>query len=126
MLALLAMQGCSTDTSANGGKKGKKGKGGDTGPVPVEVAKVIRKNVPVDITAVGNVEPLSTVSVRPQASASVSTCPTGRSPAGDQRTNRSAAPYRPRRSGSASTYTATEYAWPSLPPKAAARSCLAM
>jgi len=67
MLALLAMQGCSTDTSANGdGKKGKKGKGGDAGPVPVEVAKVVRKNVPIDITAVGNVEPLSTVSVRPQ------------------------------------------------------------
>ena len=67
MLASLAMQGCSTDTSANGGgKKGKKGKGGDAGPVPVEVAKVVRKNVPIDITAVGNVEPLSTVSVRPQ------------------------------------------------------------
>jgi len=51
---MLALQGCSTDTSANGGggKKGKKGKGGDAGPVPVEVAKVIRKNVPIDITAV--------------------------------------------------------------------------
>jgi len=67
LLASLAMQGCSTtETSANGGKKGKKGKGGDAGPVPVEVAKVVRKNVPIDITAVGNVEPLSTVSVRPQ------------------------------------------------------------
>jgi membrane fusion protein, multidrug efflux system len=67
LLASLALQGCSTtETSANGGKKGKKGKGGDAGPVPVEVAKVVRKNVPIDITAVGNVEPLSTVSVRPQ------------------------------------------------------------
>jgi multidrug efflux system membrane fusion protein len=66
------MQGCSTtETSANGGKKGKKGKGGEAGPVPVEVAKVIRKNVPVDITAVGNVEPLSTVSVRPQVSGQI-------------------------------------------------------
>jgi membrane fusion protein, multidrug efflux system len=64
---VLALQGCSTETSANGGgKKGKKGKGGDAGPVPVEVAKVVRKNVPIDVTAVGNVEPLSTVSVRPQ------------------------------------------------------------
>ena len=67
LLASLAMPGCSTtETSADGGKKGKKGKGGDAGPVPVEVAKVVRKNVPIDITAVGNVEPLSTVSVRPQ------------------------------------------------------------
>ena len=68
LLVLLAMQGCgTTQTSADGGgKKGKKGKGGDAGPVPVEVAKVVRKNVPIDITAVGNVEPLSTVSVRPQ------------------------------------------------------------
>jgi multidrug efflux system membrane fusion protein len=67
LLASLSMQGCSaTETSANGGKKGKKGKGGEGGPVPVEVAKVVRKTVPIDITAVGNVEPLSTVSVRPQ------------------------------------------------------------
>jgi len=57
--------------SANSGKKGKKGKGGDAGPVPVEVAKVVRKNVPIDITAVGNVEPLSTVSVRPQVSGQI-------------------------------------------------------
>ncbi len=72
LLALLVMQGCSTtDTSANGGKKGKKGKGADAGPVPVEVAKVVRKNVPIDVTAVGNVEPLSTVSVRPQVSGQI-------------------------------------------------------
>ena len=72
LLASLATQGCSTtDTSANSGKKGKKGKGGDAGPVPVEVAKVVRKNVPIDITAVGNVEPLSTVSVRPQVSGQI-------------------------------------------------------
>jgi multidrug efflux system membrane fusion protein len=72
LLALLVMQGCSGgETSANGGKKGKKGKGGDAGPVPVEVAKVVRKNVPIDVTAVGNVEPLSTVSVRPQVSGQI-------------------------------------------------------
>ncbi len=69
---MLALQACSTDTSADGGgKKGKKGKGGDAGPVPVEVAKVVRKNVPIDVTAVGNVEPLSTVSVRPQVSGQI-------------------------------------------------------
>jgi multidrug efflux system membrane fusion protein len=69
---MLALQACSTDTSADGGgKKGKKGKGGDVGPVPVEVAKVVRRNVPIDVTAVGNVEPLSTVSVRPQVSGQI-------------------------------------------------------
>jgi membrane fusion protein, multidrug efflux system len=69
---ILALQACSTDTSADGGgKKGKKGKGGDAGPVPVEVVKVVRKNVPIDVTAVGNVEPLSTVSVRPQVSGQI-------------------------------------------------------
>src|SRR5436190_16059825 len=70
---LLVLQGCSaTQTSADGGgKKGKKGKGGDGAPVPVEVAKVIRKDVPIDVTAVGNVEPLSTVSVRPQVSGQI-------------------------------------------------------
>jgi len=72
LLASLSMQGCNaTETSANGGKKGKKGKGGDGAPVPVEVAKVVRRNVPIDVTAVGNVEPLSTVSVRPQVSGQI-------------------------------------------------------
>jgi multidrug efflux system membrane fusion protein len=72
LLASLTLLGCSaTETSANGGKKGKKGKGGEGGPVPVEVAKVVRKNVPIDVTAVGNVEPLSTVSVRPQVSGQI-------------------------------------------------------
>ena len=74
-LASLVIQGCdkagdpAAQDGGGGGKKGKKGKGGgDTGPVPVEVAKVARKNVPIDMTAVGNVEPFSTVSVRPQVS----------------------------------------------------------
>lgn len=73
-LASLAMQGCSKGdddavAKSGGGKKGKKGKGGgDFGPVPVEVAKVVRKDVPIDMTAVGNVEAVSTVSVRPQVS----------------------------------------------------------
>jgi multidrug efflux system membrane fusion protein len=73
-LASFVIQGCSkTDQAASqdgGGKKGgKKGKGGgDFGPVPVEVARVIRKDVPIDLTAVGNVEAYSTVSIRPQVS----------------------------------------------------------
>ena len=78
VLVSLAIQGCtkpeeiSAEDGGGGGKKGKKGKGGgDGGPVPVEVVKVVRKNVPIDLTAVGNVEPLSTVSVRPQVSGQI-------------------------------------------------------
>ena len=79
-LASLVIQGCNKSVEpvaqdgGGGGKKGgKKGKGGggDSGPVPVEVAKVVRKNVPVDMAAVGNVEPFSTVSVRPQVSGQI-------------------------------------------------------
>jgi membrane fusion protein, multidrug efflux system len=50
---------------AEGKKKGGK-KGGDNGPAPVVTARVVRKDVPIDITAVGNVEPYSTISIRPQ------------------------------------------------------------
>jgi membrane fusion protein, multidrug efflux system len=76
----LIIEGCNkveqTATQDGGAvaKKGnkKKGKGGgDTGPVPVEVARVVRKNVPIDMTAVGNAEPFSTVSVRPQVSGQI-------------------------------------------------------
>jgi multidrug efflux system membrane fusion protein len=64
-LLILLLQGCaSTDTATGGGKKGKKG--GADGPVPVEVANVVRRNVPIDLTAVGNVEAYSTVSIRSQ------------------------------------------------------------
>jgi multidrug efflux system membrane fusion protein len=52
----------------DGGKgKGKgKGKNGAGGTVPVEVAQVALKNVPVDISVVGNVEAYSVVAVRAQ------------------------------------------------------------
>ena len=65
--AVLLLQGCSKSDDAasqGGGKKGKKG--GNDGPVPVEVARVARKDVPIDMTAVGNVESYSTVSIRSQ------------------------------------------------------------
>ena len=61
--------------------------------------------------------------VAPQARYSVSRCPTGRSPLSDQRTNRRAAPYWPFAFGASSTNVATEYARPSVPPNAGARSC---
>ena len=71
LLAAVAIQGCGkSDVSADapGGKGGKKGKGrgGDGGPVPVVVAKVAMKSVPIEVIAVGNVEAYSTISVVPQ------------------------------------------------------------
>jgi multidrug efflux system membrane fusion protein len=71
LLAVLVINGCGkTDVSADaptgkGGKKGK-GRGGDGGPVPVVVAKVALKNVPIEVIAVGNVEAYSTISCVPQ------------------------------------------------------------
>jgi multidrug efflux system membrane fusion protein len=68
LLAALVIQGCSKgDVSADAptGKKGK-GRGGDGGPVPVVVAKVAQKSVPIEAIAVGNVEAYSTINVVPQ------------------------------------------------------------
>ena len=71
LLASCALSGCGsapTDVGDGGGKgKGKgKGKNAGGGAVPVEVAKVVLKNVPVDISVVGNVEAYSVVTVRAQ------------------------------------------------------------
>jgi multidrug efflux system membrane fusion protein len=68
LLAALVMQGCNkSDVSADApaGKKGK-GRGGDGGPVPVVVANVVQKNVPIEVASVGNVEAYSTINVVPQ------------------------------------------------------------
>lgn len=69
--AALLIVGCSKggdETAQKGGKKKGGKKGGDLGPAPVVVAKVKRKDVPIQITAVGNVEPYSVVSIKPQVS----------------------------------------------------------
>jgi multidrug efflux system membrane fusion protein len=59
----LGLYGCasngSTPPAAKGGKKG----GGD---VPVAVAKVSRRNVPINIQVIGNVEAYSTIAVKAQ------------------------------------------------------------
>ncbi len=61
--------GCSSAPSPGAGTTAKKGKkGGDGAPAPVVVAKVVRKDVPIDVTAVGNVEAYNTISIRPQVS----------------------------------------------------------
>src|SRR5262245_10684241 len=55
-LICLAGAGCSSESrgSTGGGGGKKKGKGGEGGPVPVTVAKVAQKTVPVDVQVVGN------------------------------------------------------------------------
>ncbi|MBV9504138.1 MAG: efflux RND transporter periplasmic adaptor subunit [Acidobacteriia bacterium] len=68
-LLALALAGCSgSSTSASGapggGKGGKKGFGG--GDVPVTVATVSQRTVPVEEQVIGNVEAFSTISVKAQ------------------------------------------------------------
>lgn len=73
LLASLTLEACNKGGGGEGApqagatKKGKKGKGGaELGPVPVVVAKAVVKNMPIELTSVGNVEAYSIVSVRPQ------------------------------------------------------------
>jgi multidrug efflux system membrane fusion protein len=70
LVAAILLSACSsapTDVGDGGKGKGKgKGKNGAGGTVPVEVAQVTLKNVPVDISVVGNVEAYSVVAVRAQ------------------------------------------------------------
>jgi len=69
LVAALLLSACSsapTDVGDGGKGKGKgNGKNGG-GTVPVEIANVTLKNVPVDISVVGNVEAYSVVAVRAQ------------------------------------------------------------
>jgi len=70
-LTVVFLAGCSKSADETAQKSGKKKggkKGGDLGPAPVVVAKVKRKDVPIQISAVGNVEPYSNVSIKPQVS----------------------------------------------------------
>src|SRR6476646_6334747 len=61
-----------TDASAStpdrgGGGRGRGGRGGgEGGPVPVTVATVQQRDVPVEVAAIGNVEAFESVSVRSQ------------------------------------------------------------
>src|SRR5437016_5060839 len=61
-LSCIILAGCTSKGSTPPG--GKKGAGG--GDVPVSVTKVTRKNVPVDIQVIGNVEAYSTIAVKAQ------------------------------------------------------------
>jgi multidrug efflux system membrane fusion protein len=69
-MAFLAIQGCNNAAKEAGaptpgkGKGGRRGDGG--GPVPVLVATVSQKDVPINIEVIGNVEAYSTISVKSQ------------------------------------------------------------
>ena len=57
------------ETTGRGGGRGRGGRGGgrgDAGAVPVTMAQVIERGLPVYVQAVGNVEALSTVEIRSQ------------------------------------------------------------
>jgi multidrug efflux system membrane fusion protein len=74
--ASFGLHGCSSSPTADNadGNKGKGGGGGrgrgrsldGGGPVPVVVAKVGQRDVPIELTVVGNVEAYSTITVIPQ------------------------------------------------------------
>src|ERR1700692_1070149 len=69
LLSSCVLSSCGSAPSdvGDGGKGKGKGKGKNAGgAVPVEVATVALKNVPVDITVVGNVEAYSVVTIRAQ------------------------------------------------------------
>ena len=82
--ALLALSSCSnTGASATsdsgggsggkgGGKGGRRGAGGD---VPVTVAVVTQKNVPVEVQVIGNVEAYSMISVKAQVTGQLTNVP---------------------------------------------------
>ena len=54
-----------------GGRGGRGGRGGGGGPIPVVTGVASKKDVPVDITVVGNVEAYESVSVRSQVTGQV-------------------------------------------------------
>jgi multidrug efflux system membrane fusion protein len=69
LLAFIALPGCGDRTVSadkGGSVKGGRGRGGDQGPVPVLVATVGAKTVPINIDVIGNVEAYSTISVKAQ------------------------------------------------------------
>jgi membrane fusion protein, multidrug efflux system len=69
LVAAILLSSCGSAPDVGDGGKGKgkgKGKNAGGGPVPVVVAKAALKNVPIEISPVGNVEAYSVVTVRAQ------------------------------------------------------------
>jgi len=62
---LLALGGCNNSTT-KAGSPGGRGRPGDGGPVPVVVATVSQRDVPINVDVIGNVEAYSTITVKAQ------------------------------------------------------------
>jgi multidrug efflux system membrane fusion protein len=62
----LAVLGCSGGAGANAPAPSGGGRGGQAGPVPVTIATVERKSMPIEIRVIGTAEAYSTVSVHAQ------------------------------------------------------------
>jgi multidrug efflux system membrane fusion protein len=65
LIACLAGAACNS-TNAKAGGPGGRGRGGEGGPVPVVVARVSQRDVPINVDVIGNVEAYSTISVKAQ------------------------------------------------------------
>jgi multidrug efflux system membrane fusion protein len=65
-LAALFLHGCSGAGAGSAGAPGRGGRKGGGGEVPVLVAVVQRKNVPVEVQVIGNVEAYATIAVKAQ------------------------------------------------------------
>src|SRR5690348_2365091 len=65
-VSLAASTGCGSTAAAPEGGGGRGARGGGGATVPVVVGRVVEKDVPVDLTSIGNVEAFSTISVRAQ------------------------------------------------------------
>ncbi len=63
--ACLILSGCN-NSSVKAGGPGGRGRGGEGGPVPVVVARVSQRDVPINVDVIGNVEAYSTISVKAQ------------------------------------------------------------
>jgi multidrug efflux system membrane fusion protein len=76
LVVLVAAAGCSGSAEGTGGGgRGGRGRGGDAGAVPVVTTKVVERDVPVDIAAIGNVEAYTMISVRSQVTGQLEQTP---------------------------------------------------
>jgi membrane fusion protein, multidrug efflux system len=66
LVVSISAAACSSETSAANSTGRGRGRGGDAGAVPVVTAKVVLRDVPVEISAIGNVEAYTSISVRSQ------------------------------------------------------------
>jgi multidrug efflux system membrane fusion protein len=63
---LMALTGCSKTSVKAGGPAGSRGRPSEGGPVPVVVAMVAERDVPINVDVIGNVEAYSTITVKAQ------------------------------------------------------------